>query len=51
MALWIKINRDRIEVQHGQARADIQRGGRFTDAAFLIEYRNDRHGVPAGLSP
>ena len=51
MTLRIKINCDWIEVQHGKARAHIQRSGRFTDAAFLIEYRNDRHGVPAGLSP
>ena len=51
MSLRIEIDGNRIEIQHGESCADIQRSGRFTDAAFLIEYCDDRHDGSVGHAP
>ena len=44
MPLRIEINRQRGALQQRESRAQIQRRRGLADTAFLIEYRDDRHG-------
>jgi hypothetical protein len=45
VGLRIEIDHQRIGATPGEQRREVEGGGRLADPAFLIEYRNLRHGL------